>query len=126
MSPAIAIATEMAAKKVALVPTTRLVSAMSLAPMDWPMRMVAASATPKAAPISRNITVLALEVAVSAASPRPRPTQIEFTEPLSDCSTFANRMGSANRNRSDADRAFRERALHFSATGRRRSSAARR
>ena len=63
-------ATEMAAKNVALVPTTRLVSRRLFAPMHWPMRMVAASATPKAAPISRNITVLALEVAVSAASPR--------------------------------------------------------
>ena len=88
----------MAAKKVALVPTTRLVSTMSLAPMYWPMRMVAAIATPKAAPISRNITVLAFEVAVSAASPRPRPTQMEFTEPFSDCSTLANRIGSAKRN----------------------------
>jgi hypothetical protein len=63
-------ATEMAAKNVALVPTTRLVSTRLFAPMHWPMRMVAASATPNAAPMSRNITVLALEVAVSAASPR--------------------------------------------------------
>src|SRR5579863_3441679 len=97
-SPAIAMVTEMAAKKVALVPTTRLVSARSLAPMHWPMRMVAAIATPKAAPISRNITVLALEVAVSAASPRKRPTQMEFTEALSDCRMLANRIGSVNLN----------------------------
>jgi hypothetical protein len=69
-SPASAIVTEMPAKKVALVPTTRLVSGRLFAPMHWPMRMVAASATPKAAPISRNMTVLAFEVAVSAASPR--------------------------------------------------------
>ena len=62
--------TEMPAKKVALVPTTCFASRRSLAPIFWPMRMVAASATPKAAPISRNMTVLALEVAVSAASPR--------------------------------------------------------
>ena len=63
-------ATEIAAKKVALVPTTRLVSTILSAPMHWPMRIVAASATPNAAPISRNMTVLALEVAVNAASPR--------------------------------------------------------
>ena len=97
-SPATAIATEMMAKNVALVPTTRLVAAMSLAPIDWPMRMVAASAMPNAAPISRNITVFALDVAVSAASPRKRPTQMEFTEALSDCRMFANRIGSAKRN----------------------------
>jgi len=67
--------------------------------MYWPMRMVAAIATPKAAPISRNMTVLALEVAVSAASPRKRPTQMEFTEPFSDCRMLADRIGSAKRNR---------------------------
>jgi hypothetical protein len=33
------------------------------------------------------MTVLAIDVAVSAASPRKRPTQIEFTDPFSDCST---------------------------------------
>jgi hypothetical protein len=86
----------MPAKKVALVPTTRFISVRLLAPMYCPMRMVAASATPKAAPMSRNITVLAFEVAVSAASPSPRPTQMEFTEPLRDCRMFANRIGSAN------------------------------
>ena len=91
--------TEMPAKKVALVPTTFLASGTSLAPMRWAMSMVAASAMPKAAPMSRNMTVLALEVAVSAASPRKRPTQIEFTEPLSDCRMFANRIGRENLNR---------------------------
>src|SRR5215472_13260455 len=94
--PSTAIATEMPVKKVALVPTTRLVLGMLLAPMYWPTRIVAASATPKAAPIRRNITVLALEVAVSAASPRKRPTHTEFTEPFRDCSTLANRIGRAN------------------------------
>ena len=93
-----AMATEMPAKKLALVPTTRLVSGRLFAPMCCPMRIVAASATPNAAPISRNITTLAFEVAVSAASPRKRPTQMELTEPLSDCSTFASRIGSANLN----------------------------
>jgi hypothetical protein len=87
--PAIAITTEMPAKKVALVPTVRLAPGMSSAPMRCAMRMVAAMATPKAAPISRNITTFAFEVAVSAASPRYRPTQIELTEALSDCSTLA-------------------------------------
>ena len=92
-----AITTEMAAKKVALVPTTLFASGMSFAPMHWPMRMVAAMAMPKAAPINRNMTVLAFDVAVSAASPRKRPTQMEFTEPLRDCRMFANRIGSAKR-----------------------------
>ena len=61
------------------------------------MRIVAAIAMPKAAPISRNMTVLAFDVAVSAASPRKRPTQIEFTEPFRDCRMLANRMGSEKR-----------------------------
>ncbi len=43
--------------------------------------------------------MLAFEVAVSAASPRYFPTQMEFTEPFSDCRTFAYRIGSANRSR---------------------------
>src|SRR5579859_1714351 len=95
--PMMAITTEMAAKKVALVPTTRFASAMSFAPMHWPMRIVAAMAMPNAAPMSRNMTVLAFEVAVRAASPRKRPTQMEFTEPFRDCRMFANRMGKAKR-----------------------------
>ncbi len=33
--------------------------------------------------------MLAFEVAVSATSPRYRPTQMELTEPLRDCSTLA-------------------------------------
>ena len=64
--------------------------------MPRPMRMVEASATPKAAPIRRNITWLALAVAVSAASPRKRPTHTEFTEAFSDCRMLANRIGSEN------------------------------
>ena len=64
--------------------------------MYWPTRIVAAMEGPKTPPSSRNITVFALAVAVSAASPRKRPTQMELTEPLSDCRTFPNRIGSAN------------------------------
>ena len=71
-------------------------------------------AMPKAAPISRNITVLAFEVAVSAASPRKRPTQMEFTEPFRDCRTFANRIGQRELEQTATDGAFGEgaRALH--------------
>src|SRR5690554_7192288 len=43
--------------------------------------------------------LLALVIAVSAASPRNRPIQNALTEPLSDCSTFAPRIGSANSSR---------------------------
>ncbi len=70
IQPATDITTEIRKKNVALVPTTRLASGRSFAPMHWPTRMVAAMAMPNAAPISRNMTVLAFEVAVRAASPR--------------------------------------------------------
>jgi hypothetical protein len=89
----------MPAKKVALVPTTAFIAGRLLAPMYWPMSMVAASARPNAVPMSRNITLLAFEVAASAASPRKRPTQTEFTEALSDCRMLVKRIGSANLNR---------------------------
>src|SRR5690606_37076785 len=40
----------------------------------------------------------AFAVAVSASSPRKRPTQMALTEPLSDCSTLPPMIGSANTN----------------------------
>jgi len=62
------------------------------APTYWPMRMVAASrhGEGRADQEETYITMLAFEVAgQQAASPRKRPgPQMEFTEPLSDCSTF--------------------------------------
>src|SRR6478672_8174002 len=39
---------------------------------------------PKTKAISRNMVILALEVAASACSPRKRPTQIALIEPFSD------------------------------------------
>ncbi|MNT65342.1 hypothetical protein D3C72_2033170 [compost metagenome] len=47
----------------------------------------------------KNMMLLALAVAVSAASPRKRPTQIAFTDPFSDWAMLPARIGNANRNR---------------------------
>jgi len=55
---------------VVLVPTTRLASCRRRAPRYWPIRMVAARDAPIIAPSTRNSTILALELAVRAASPR--------------------------------------------------------
>src|SRR5690606_15877697 len=97
--PANAITSDTQKKNVALVPITRLAWAVSLVPIAWPTRMVAAMPTPNTAPIRKNMMLLAFAVAVSASSPRKRPTQIALTEPLSDCSTLPPRIGSANTNR---------------------------
>src|SRR5688572_17410569 len=86
---------ETAAKKLALVPTTRLAAFESFAPIYRPMRTVADAVSPNDAPTSRKNTVLAFAVAVSAASPRKRPIQIEFTEALSDARTLLSRPGTA-------------------------------
>ena len=93
--PSKASSREISPKKVALLPSTRLAWAMLRAPMDWAIRMFVAMLTPNMAPISANITLLALAVAVSAASPRCPPTQTALTEPLSDCSTLPASMGRA-------------------------------
>ena len=53
---------------------------------------------PNTAPSRKNRIVFAFDVAASAASPRPWPTQIAFTDPLSDCSTLPARIGSENKN----------------------------
>ena len=50
---------------------------------------------PNTVPSIRNMTRLALAVAVSAASPRKRPTQIELMDPFSDWSTEEPSVGSA-------------------------------
>src|SRR5665213_266849 len=94
--PATDIMMESNAKNVALVPTTRFASRRLPAPMCWPTRMVAAIANPKAPPKSRNMTVLAFEVAASEASPRNWPTQTVLTEPFNVCSTLPHRIGKAN------------------------------
>ena len=49
--------------------------------------------------ISRNMTILALDVAASAFSPRKRPTQIALTVPFSDWMIEEASVGSANLSR---------------------------
>ena len=93
--PSKAISSETTPKNVALVPSTRLAWPMLWAPMLWAIRMLVAMLMPNTAPISANITLLALAVAVRAASPRWPPTQMALTEPLSDCSTLPASMGRA-------------------------------
>ena len=68
--PTTAIAIDTTSEKLVLVPTTRFASCWRRAPRYCPMRMVAAMDAPKRAPSSRNRTMFALELAVSAASPR--------------------------------------------------------
>jgi hypothetical protein len=81
-------------KNTAAVPTTRLASAMSFAPTHCATMMVEAMKKPNITPNSRNITTLALPAAAKAASPRYLPTQIAFTEPLTDCNRLPRRIGS--------------------------------
>lgn len=68
--PATAISADNPPKNVALVPMTLRAWAMSRAPMAWPIRMVAAMPMPNTEPIRKNMMLLALAAAVSAASPR--------------------------------------------------------
>src|SRR3546814_6069006 len=96
--PAKAITSDTPKKNVALVPITRLACAVSFVPIACPTRMVAAMPTPNTAPIRKNMMLLAFAVAVSASSPRKRPTQIALTEPFSDCRTLPPRIGNANTN----------------------------
>ncbi len=97
--PATAITTDRPMKNVALVPMTRRACGRSRAPIDWPIRIEAAMPMPNTEPIRKNMMLLAFAVAVSAASPRKRPTQIAFTEPFIDWAMLPARMGRANRNR---------------------------
>ncbi len=91
--------TEMPMKKLALVPITRRARGVSCAPIDWAMRMLAAMPMPNTEPIRKNMMLLALAAAVSAFSPRKRPTQTALTEPLSDWATLPPRIGNANSSR---------------------------
>src|SRR5947209_13590535 len=63
------------------------------------MRMVEAMPNPNTNAVSRNITMLALEVAASAPSPRSRPTQIALIVPFSDWRIEEASVGSANASR---------------------------
>ena len=98
-SPAAATSSDIAPKNVALLPITRRACTGSWAPMAWATRMVEAMPMPNTEPIRKNMMLLALAVATSASSPRKRPTQTAFTEPLSDCSTLPARIGSAKTRR---------------------------
>jgi hypothetical protein len=56
---------------------------MRLPPTYTPTRMLAAIDRPNTPPSNRKSSVFALDVAVSAASPRKRPTQNAFTDAFS-------------------------------------------
>src|SRR5271154_5847359 len=95
-SPARLMMSDRPRKNTALVPTTRFASAMFLAPTHCATMMVEAIEKPNIRPNSRNITTFAFPTAARAASPRYFPTQMALTDPLIDCSTLPNRMGSEN------------------------------
>src|SRR5262245_38605717 len=69
-------------KKVTADPITFLTVAMSRAPTDWAIRMLAAMATPKIDPSSIIMMMLALPMAVIAVTPRVWLTQNWFTLPF--------------------------------------------
>ena len=81
------------------VPNTRRAPSTSLRPHAWPMRMVEAMPKPNTKAVSRNITMLALEVAASASSPMKRPTQIALMVPFSDWMIEDASVGSAKASR---------------------------
>jgi hypothetical protein len=85
-------------KKVFAVPTTRLTIAMSSAPNDWATRILAAIETPNTAPSISIMMMLALEMAVTAATPKEWLTQKALTVPFSDWSAFPPSTGRANMN----------------------------
>ncbi len=68
-APKTASATGKRTKKLVAVPTIRLTMPMSRAPKAWPIMMLAAMLTPKAAPISNCMMMLAFEIAATAAAP---------------------------------------------------------
>ncbi|MNL29776.1 hypothetical protein D3C87_1514730 [compost metagenome] len=57
-------------KNVVPVPTTRRASSIFRAPTAWPIMIVLAMLMPNTTPSRKNRMILALDVAVSAASPR--------------------------------------------------------
>src|SRR4051812_5092434 len=59
------------------------------------MRMVEAIPNPNTKAIRRNMTMLALEVAASASSPRKRPTQTALIDPFRDCRIEEPSVGKA-------------------------------
>ena len=61
--------------------------------------MVVAIAKPKTKAVSRNMMMLALDVAASASSPRKRPTQIALIEPFSDWRIEEPSVGKAKASR---------------------------
>ena len=68
-------------------------------PNAWPMRMVEAMPKPNTKAVSRNMTMLALDVAASASSPRKRPTQMALIVPFSDWRIEEASVGSAKASR---------------------------
>src|SRR5436305_15279627 len=61
--------------------------------------MVEAIPKPNTKAVSRNMTMLALDVAASALSPRKRPTQMALIVPFSDWRIEDASVGSANASR---------------------------
>src|SRR5579859_1297098 len=94
--PIAPIRTESTTKKVVDVPTIFLARASLRAPTAWPIMMLAAMVTPKAAPNIRNEIWLALDVAVNAASPSTWLTQIALAERFNDCRMFEPKTGNEN------------------------------
>ena len=78
------------------------------APNAWPMRMVEAMPKPNTKAISRNMTMLALEVAASASSPRKRPTQIALIDAVQRLEDRARRASAARRRAGSWRSALRE------------------
>src|SRR5438445_1729249 len=83
------------------VPNTRRAASTSLRPHACPIRIVEAIPKPNTKAVSRNITMLALDVAARAPSPRKRPTQIALIVPFSDW-----RIEEASVGRAKASRVF--------------------
>src|SRR5690606_7682449 len=77
------------------VPKVRRAPSRLRAPKRWPILTVPAMPKPNAAEDTRNMMMLALAVAASAASPISRPTQIELIVPLSDWSMLDRSVGTA-------------------------------
>src|SRR4249919_2026542 len=82
--PATAIRMVAKPKAPAAVPKMRRAPSTSFRPQYWPIRMVEAMPKPNTNAFSRNITILALDVAASACSPRKRPTQMALIVPFND------------------------------------------
>ncbi len=73
---------------------TRLVSALSRAPVLCPIRMDAAMVSPKLMLSSKNRIELAFALAVSARGPSRWPIQAALIDAFSDCRILVARIGS--------------------------------